>query len=210
MNASKAKLISVSLAIRILSAAPTGAPGSKCVASTTSAPDLRSAFKSTRATSPPSSRNGANGGFKRNESNALVCDLLVVDEASMVDVILMRALAKAMPDRAAMLIVGDIDQLPSVGTGEVLADVIDSGAIPVARLTEVFREAAESQIIRAAHGINAGKMPDLAAPTGDSDFYFVQANEPEDAVRKIVELAKSRIPAASISTPSATSRCCAR
>ena len=105
------------------------------------------------------------GGFKRNEGNALDCDLLVLDEASIVDVLLMQALAKATPDRAALLIVGDIDQLPSVGPGQVLADVIASGAIPVVRLTEVFRQAAESRIIRAAHGINAGKMPDLAAPS---------------------------------------------
>jgi len=112
----------------------------------------------------------------------------------MVDVFLMQALTKATPDCAAMLIVGDIDQLPSVGPGQVLADVIDSGAIPVVRLTEFFRQAAESRIIRAAHGINAGKMPDLAAPASDSDFYFVQADEPEDAFRKIVELARTRIP----------------
>jgi exodeoxyribonuclease V alpha subunit len=136
----------------------------------------------------------ANGGFKRNENNALDCDLLVVDEASMVDVMLMQALTTATPDRAALLVVGDIDQLPSVGPGQVLADIIGSGAIPVVRLTEVFRQAAESKIIQAAHGINAGRMPDLAAPSGDSDFYFVQADEPEDAVRKIVELAKTRIP----------------
>jgi exodeoxyribonuclease V alpha subunit len=94
------------------------------------------------------------GGFKRGDDNPLDCDLLVVDEASMVDVMLMQALLKAVPDKAAILIVGDIDQLPSVGPGQVLADVIASGAIPVVRLTEVFRQAAQSRIIISAHRIN--------------------------------------------------------
>ena len=134
------------------------------------------------------------GGFKRNEGNCLDCDLLVIDEASMVDVLLMQALLKATPDAAALLIVGDIDQLPSVGPGQVLADVIGSEAIPVVRLTEVFRQAAASRIILSAHRINQGQMPDLAPPSGDSDFYFVPAEEPEEAVTKIVELAKTRIP----------------
>src|SRR6202011_5866308 len=87
------------------------------------------------------------GGFKRGDDNPLESDLLVVEEASMVDVMLMHALIKAMPSTAALLIVGDIDQLPSVGPGQVLADVISSGAMPVVRLTEVFRQAAESRII---------------------------------------------------------------
>ena len=96
------------------------------------------------------------GGFKRDSDNPLDCDLLVVDEASMVDVMLMQALMKAVPDNAALLIVGDIDQLPSVGPGQVLADVIASGAVPVVRLTEVFRQAAASRIIVSAHRINQG------------------------------------------------------
>src|SRR5262249_52085385 len=102
------------------------------------------------------------GGFKRDGDNPLDCDLLVVDETSMVDVPLMHALLKAVPDRAALLIVGDIDQLPSVGPGQVLADVIASGAVPVVRLTEVFRQAAQSRIIVSAHRINQGSMPDLS------------------------------------------------
>src|SRR6204780_4490692 len=134
------------------------------------------------------------GGFKRNADNPLDCDLLVVDEASMVDVMLMQALMKATPDDAALLIVGDIDQLPSVGPGQVLADIIDSGAVPVVRLTEVFRQAAASRIIVNAHRLNQGLMPDLSAPTGDSDFYFVPAEDPEIAVRRILELVKTRIP----------------
>jgi exodeoxyribonuclease V alpha subunit len=134
------------------------------------------------------------GGFKRGDDNPLDCDLLVVDETSMVDVMLMQALVKAVPDKAALLIVGDIDQLPSVGPGQVLADVISSGAVPVVRLTEVFRQAAQSRIITNAHRINQGSIPDLSAPGADSDFYFVQADEPETAVLRIVELVKTRIP----------------
>ena len=134
------------------------------------------------------------GGFKRGEDNPLDCDLLVVDEASMVDVMLMQALMRAVPDKAALLIVGDIDQLPSVGPGQVLADVISSGAVPVVRLTEVFRQAAQSRIITSAHRINQGTIPDLSPPATDSDFYFVQADDPETAVPRIIELVKTRIP----------------
>jgi exodeoxyribonuclease V alpha subunit len=134
------------------------------------------------------------GGFKRGDDNPLDCDLLVVDETSMVDVLLMQALLKAAPQRAAMLIVGDVDQLPSVGPGQVLTDVIQSGAVPVVRLTEVFRQAAQSRIITTAHRIDQGSIPDLSPPGSDSDFYFVQAEEPEAAVARIVELVKTRIP----------------
>src|SRR6266567_7038848 len=112
----------------------------------------------------------------------------------MVDVVLMQALMKAVPDHAALLIVGVIDQLPSVGPGQVLADVIASGAVPVVRLTEVFRQAAQSRIITSAHRINRGLIPDLSRPEGDSDFYFVQADDPETAVPRIIELVKTRIP----------------
>src|ERR1700758_2465165 len=118
------------------------------------------------------------GGFKRNTDNPLECDLLVVDEASMVDVMLLQALMKATPDNAALLIVGDIDQLPSVGPGQVLADVISSREMPVVRLTEVFRQAAQSRIITSAHRINQGFIPHISSPS-DSDFYFVQADDPE-------------------------------
>jgi len=134
------------------------------------------------------------GGFKRGPDNPLDCDLLVVDETSMVDVMLMQALLKAVPDNAALLIVGDIDQLPSVGPGQVLADIIASGAVPVVRLTEIFRQAAQSRIITGAHKINQGLIPDLSKPEGESDFYFVQADDPETAVPRIVELVKTRVP----------------
>jgi len=138
--------------------------------------------------------NPMGGGFKRDSDNPLDCDLLVVDEASMVDVLLMQALLKAVPDNAALLIVGDIDQLPSVGPGQVLADIIASGVVPVVRLTEVFRQAAQSRIITTAHRVNQGVIPDLSKPTENSDFYFVQADDPETAVPLIVELVKTRIP----------------
>ncbi len=134
------------------------------------------------------------GGFQRGEEHPLDCDLLVLDEASMVDVPLMRALLRALPDRAALLLVGDVDQLPSVGPGQVLADIIGSGAVPVIRLTEVFRQAAQSRIITNAHRINHGQMPELAAVEG-SDFFFVNAAEPEEALRKLVSVVRGRIPA---------------
>jgi exodeoxyribonuclease V alpha subunit len=135
------------------------------------------------------------GGFKRGLDNPLECDLLVVDETSMVDVPLMASLVKALPDKAALVLVGDVDQLPSVGPGQVLADVIGSGAVPVARLTEIFRQAAESQIVTNAHRVNTGRMPNLGATKSDStDFYFVEARDPEDGVAKIIEIVKNRLP----------------
>ena len=112
----------------------------------------------------------------------------------MVDVVLMQSLMKAVPDHAALLVVGDIDQLPSVGPGQVLADLISSGTVPVVRLTEVFRQAAQSRIVTAAHAINAGRLPDLCAPDAKTDFYFVPAAGPEEAVPRIVELVSRRIP----------------
>jgi exodeoxyribonuclease V alpha subunit len=133
------------------------------------------------------------GGFRRTEQNPLDCDLLVVDETSMVDVPLMRALLRALPDAAALLLVGDIDQLPSVGPGQVLADIIRSGALPVVRLTEIFRQAAKSRIVVNAHRINQGLMPELATVDG-SDFYFVEAADAADGVRKILALVRERIP----------------
>jgi exodeoxyribonuclease V alpha subunit len=135
------------------------------------------------------------GGFRRGEEHPLDCDLLVLDEASMVDVPLMRALLRALPDRAALLLVGDVDQLPSVGPGQVLADVIGSGAVPVIRLTEVFRQAAQSRIVTPAHRINRGQMPDLTAQEGSDFFFFVEADDPEAGVRKLLSVVRERIPA---------------
>ncbi len=134
------------------------------------------------------------GGFRRGPDHPLDCDLLVIDETSMVDILLMHALLRAVPDRAALLVVGDVDQLPSVGPGQALADMIASGAVPVVRLTEVFRQAAKSRIIVNAHRINQGQMPDLNRPEEESDFYYVPADDPETAVARIVDLVKTRIP----------------
>src|SRR5262245_63423068 len=105
----------------------------------------------------------------------------------MIDVPLMSSLLKALPQTAALLIVGDVDQLPSVGPGQVLADLIGSGQLPVARLTEIFRQATASRIIVNAHRVNAGAIPELATPDGDRDFYFVVAAEAEDAAAEIVK-----------------------
>ena len=136
----------------------------------------------------------ANGQFKRDEDRPLDCELLVIDEASMVDVPLMNALLKAVPSHSGLLLVGDVDQLPSVGPGQVLADIIGSGAIPVARLTEVFRQAAESKIIVNAHRINQGQMPEVPKPGDDADFYVVEIDEPEEGVGKLMEIVTKRIP----------------
>jgi len=134
------------------------------------------------------------GGFSRNEENPLDCDLLVVDETSMVDVPLMNALTKAIPAHSGLLLVGDVDQLPSVGSGQVLADIIASGRIPVARLTEVFRQAAESRIVVNAHRINKGRMPEPPKAGEESDFYFVEINDPEEGVPKIIQMIQERMP----------------
>nr|WP_264654759.1 ATP-dependent RecD-like DNA helicase [Azospirillum canadense] len=138
------------------------------------------------------------GGFKRDETYPLDCDLLVVDETSMVDVPLMNALLRAVPGRAALLLVGDVDQLPSVGPGQVLGDIIASGAVPVVRLTEIFRQAATSRIIVNAHRINAGQMPDWpragTREAEESDFYFVEAATPEVGVARVIEIVRDRIP----------------
>jgi exodeoxyribonuclease V alpha subunit len=139
----------------------------------------------------------ASYGFRRNSDLPLECDLLVVDETSMVDVPLMASLLAAIPQEAALLLVGDVDQLPSVGPGQVLADGINSGALPVTRLTEVFRQAASSRIITTAHAINGGTIPDLRAPAdgASSDFYFLPAETPEQAVALILKVVGERIPA---------------
>jgi exodeoxyribonuclease V alpha subunit len=134
------------------------------------------------------------GGFSRNEESPLDCDLLVVDEASMVDVPLMNALTKAIPAQAGLLLVGDVDQLPSVGSGQVLADIIASERIPVARLSEVFRQAAESRIVVNAHRINKGQMPEGPKAGEETDFYFVEIADPEEGVPKIIQMIQERMP----------------
>ena len=132
-----------------------------------------------------------NSGFSRNASNPLDCDLLVVDETSMMDVQLMSKLLQALPARAHLILVGDVDQLPSVGPGAVLGDIIRSGAVPVVRLTEIFRQASSSRIIVNAHRINSGAMPESEK---DSDFFFIEREEPESVPATILELVAERIP----------------
>src|SRR6058998_4013242 len=134
------------------------------------------------------------GEFRRGQDHPLDGDLVVVDETSMVDVGLMHALLKAVPERAAVLFVGDVDQLPSVGPGQVLADLIASEVVPVVRLTAVFRQAAQSRIVTTAHRINQGHVPDLRRPAGESDFYFVEVDDPETAVTRLIDLVRDRIP----------------
>jgi len=139
--------------------------------------------------------NPANGTFTRNEGRPLECDLLVVDETSMVDVPLMNHLLRALPSNASLLLVGDVDQLPSVGPGMVLRHLIESGVVPVVRLIEVFRQAAHSRIITTAHLINEGFMPETPAKEAGSDFYFVERSEPEQIATTLLGMVKQRIPA---------------
>ncbi len=135
-------------------------------------------------------------GFRRGPERPLACDLLVVDEMSMVDVPLMQAMLAALPEEAGLLLVGDADQLPSVGPGQVLADLIASERLAVVRLDQVFRQAAQSQIVRNAHRINHGEMPELARDEGAlSDFYAIKARGPDDGARLVLELVSQRIPA---------------
>jgi exodeoxyribonuclease V alpha subunit len=135
------------------------------------------------------------GGFQKNDQTPLKCDLLIIDEASMIDTILMHHLLKAIPPKATFILVGDVNQLPSVGAGNVLHDIITSGAVPVMELNEIFRQARESLIIVNAHKINQGQMPAFK-PSGHklADFYFIEQEEPEKVLGIILELVKERIP----------------
>ncbi len=134
-------------------------------------------------------------GFARNEDSPLACGLLVVDEASMMDTLLFYHLLKAVPLGATLVLVGDVHQLPSVGPGNVLADVINSGVVPVVELTEIFRQSAESEIICNAHLINKGEVPSLESSKDRlSDFYFIHQNDPEKAAELIVDLVRNHIP----------------
>ncbi len=135
-------------------------------------------------------------GFRRDAERPLEGDLLIVDEMSMVDIPLMQALSNAMPQAAALFLVGDVDQLPSIGPGQVLLDLIESGKLPVIRLEKIFRQAEESRIIENAHRINKGEMPELSrsADADLVDFYAIKASTPERAAETLVELVSARIP----------------
>ena len=136
----------------------------------------------------------ATGEFKKHQQNPLKGDLFVLDETSMVDVVLGHQVLRAVPSQACVILVGDVDQLPSVGPGSVLAELISSGVVPVVRLTEIFRQAAESQIVTAAYAMNEGRMPHLLAPEELGDFYFIESQAPEAIRDLIVRLVKERIP----------------
>jgi exodeoxyribonuclease V alpha subunit len=136
----------------------------------------------------------ARGGFGRQRDRPLEIDLLIVDEASMVDVVLMNQLLRAVPATACVVLVGDVDQLPSVGPGTVLADLIASGVAPVARLTEIFRQAGHSGIVRAAHAVHNGELPQSASGDQLGDFYIVLADAPATILERIVTLVRERIP----------------
>ncbi len=137
------------------------------------------------------------GGFQRNEDKPLECDALIIDEASMIDTILMHHLLKAVPPAAMFILVGDVNQLPSVGAGNVLNDIIASGSVPVATLTEIFRQAQASRIIINAHKINSGVVPVIehsVAFDPANDFYFIEQDDPERVLEIILELVDKRIP----------------
>ena len=134
------------------------------------------------------------GGFTRNENRPLVCDILVVDEASMLDLPLFHHLLQALPENAHLILVGDVDQLPSVGPGRILANLIESGVVPIVRLTEIFRQATTSRIVLSAHQINQGILPEITAPAEPSDFYFIERESPELIASTLVELIRKRIP----------------
>jgi len=131
--------------------------------------------------------------FQRNEENPLETDVLIVDESSMLDIILANNLLKAVATGTRLILVGDVDQLPSVGPGLVLKDIIDSGKLPTARLTEVFRQAAESAIITNAHRINRGLYPEINDK--EKDFFFIRRNTPDDVIHTILQLVEERLPA---------------
>ena len=139
-------------------------------------------------------------GYKRNDENPLEGDALIVDECSMIDILLMNNLLKAVPVGMRLVFVGDIDQLPSVGAGNVLRDIIDSQRIPVVRLVCIFRQAQKSRIVMNAHAINQGRFPDTSNGR-DTDFFFMREDDPERAAETIVRLVKERLPRAYRESP---------
>jgi exodeoxyribonuclease V alpha subunit len=178
---------------RVLLAAPTGRAARRLTAATgRSAQTVHRLLEWGRGT------RGSSGGFGRDAANPIAADLLVVDEASMLDIVLARALLEAVPLGGTVVLVGDVDQLPSVGPGQVLADLIASEVAPVARLTEIFRQAEGSGITENAYRILAGHVPraEEASPHDGRDFYVVRADEPERARELVVRMCRERIPEA--------------
>ena len=132
-------------------------------------------------------------GFKRNQDNPLEADVVIIDEMSMVDLILMNNLMKAIPPNATLIMIGDVDQLPSVGAGNVLTDLIASGQVTVVTLTEIFRQARESYIVTNAHRINRGDFPQTTGPA-DRNFFFIEEEDPDRAADLICDLVGKRLP----------------
>lgn len=134
-------------------------------------------------------------GYKINEENPLKGDVLIVDECSMIDIMLMYNLLKAVPEHMTVILVGDIDQLPSIGAGNVLRDIIASEVIPVVKLERIFRQAQGSRIIMNAHRIDKGEFPDISN-IKDSDFFFISDEDPESVQKQIIQLCQKRLPSA--------------
>ena len=175
--------------IRFRLAAPTGRAAKRLFESTgRSSETLHRLLEFTPATM----------GFSRNEQNALQLDILIIDESSMIDVFLMNAVLKAMPANAILVLIGDIDQLPSVGAGNVLNDLINSEKIPVIRLTQIFRQAQDSMIIVNAHKVNHGEFPSSATSGAKRDFIYLKQDEPEEAINELREIYLKRLPALGI------------
>ncbi|WP_035778829.1 SF1B family DNA helicase RecD2 [Butyrivibrio sp. MC2013] len=170
--------------LRILLAAPTGRAAKRMTEAT--GMEARTIHRLLECKPPE--------GYQKDENNPLEGDVLIVDECSMIDIILMNALLKAIPESMRLILVGDIDQLPSVGAGNVLRDIIESAAFPVVRLTRIFRQAMESRIVMNAHRINEGHMPDISNSKG-TDFFYIEDEDPEDTVSRIVELVSHKLPA---------------
>ncbi len=173
--------------------------GAKKVVFRLAAPTGRAAKRMTEATGRPAATlhrllefNPRTGEFQRNAARPLDCGLLIVDEASMMDTVMAARLMEAVPPRAGVVFVGDVHQLPSVGPGNVLGDLIDSGVLPVVELEEIFRQARESQIVVNAHRINRGKMPTFGG--GDTDCFFVEREDPDAVAEIIVRLVVERLP----------------
>ena len=169
------------------------------------APTGRAAKRMTEATGAPAKTlhrllefSFAERGFQMNDERQLELDWLIVDECSMLDAYLFHAIVRALPSGARLLLVGDVDQLPSVGPGSVLSEVIGSGVVSVVRLTEIFRQARDSTIVQNAHRINRGELPIVPEHERGKlvDFYAIHAEDPKEAQAKILELMTSRIPRA--------------
>ena len=132
-------------------------------------------------------------GYKRNDENPIEGDVLIVDECSMIDILLINNLVKALSESMRLILVGDIDQLPSVGAGNVLRDIIESGQVPVVRLTRIFRQAQSSRIVMSAHAINEGRFPDISNGM-NTDFFFIKNDDADSVAAAIVNLVKNRLP----------------